>query len=433
MRAWTRSQWIITIAILALFNALALGSLFVLIADPSEPAHSAAAPPETPISHSQLTPSDVPQPARRVVEMPSPTTLSSPEARPPLIPSPTLQVPVLVDHLNVRGGPGTVYPVLTQVYAGTPVVVVGQDGEGDWVEISLSQGLHGWVAGEFVALPLPALLLPQATGIIPTPTVTATQTPTSTATGTYTATATRTLTPTPSLSPSVTSTATSSPVPTTDQGVRPGTRTRIPTPSPSATATPPGAPTSSALVLGVRSTRQEQGEDGSFLLIGELQNDETVPATDVRVEIALYDTHSRLVERVVVAPMVQTIFPGARAPFALSYPAEVELGGVSIRAFGTPAPGATAWPFHILYQRGRAEGGALYRVDGVVRNEAFAVIGRVRVIVSLYDAAGRLLDAGVCAVTPSTLAGQAEGEFDCPFSAPGKVAHYDVWIEGEAK
>ncbi|MBI1879422.1 MAG: FHA domain-containing protein [Chloroflexi bacterium] len=98
-----------------------------------------------------------------VTETPTPTATDNPTATAPAIilftvtPSPTstsepesaLQA---IADVNVRGGPGTNYPVLGLLRAGDTVEVMGRSPEGAWWQIIFppNTGALGWVVGTYV-------------------------------------------------------------------------------------------------------------------------------------------------------------------------------------------------------------------------------------------------------------------------------------------
>ena len=62
---------------------------------------------------------------------------------------------------NCRAGPGTGYPVLTKVYGGTPVQILGS--QGGWYSLS-ANGQQCWMAGsrlQFVQGRSPIVVAPQ--------------------------------------------------------------------------------------------------------------------------------------------------------------------------------------------------------------------------------------------------------------------------------
>jgi hypothetical protein len=204
-----------------------------------------------------------------------------------------------------------------------------------------------------------------------------------------------------------------------------------------ATATPtsrptPTLPAGQSVVLGVVSTHFGQDGSGAYLVIGEIRNDEAVPVQEPRVEVTFYDERSRLVDRVVVAPMVRALPPGGRGPFALVFPYGGTLGGISVRAAAVPAPALELPTLELLYRRGYQDG-STYRVIGNVRNVSRRSLTKVRAIVSLYGPDGGIQDATVCFVRPDTLEAGETGAFDCPFPQHQPAASFAVYLEAEAQ
>jgi len=55
--------------------------------------------------------------------------------------------------LNVRAGPGTDYPVLATLPAGSRLTPVGRDAAGRWVQVCCVAGdQYGWVLAQLVEL-----------------------------------------------------------------------------------------------------------------------------------------------------------------------------------------------------------------------------------------------------------------------------------------
>jgi hypothetical protein len=49
-------------------------------------------------------------------------------------------------NVNIRGGPSTLYPVLSTVAQGAELTVLGQDASSAWLSVRLSDGTMGWIA-----------------------------------------------------------------------------------------------------------------------------------------------------------------------------------------------------------------------------------------------------------------------------------------------
>lgn len=82
---------------------------------------------------------------------PAPTATPTSTAT-PLLPDAT----VATRALNVRSGPGTVYPVTAGVYQGEALEVTGQASDCGWLQVRTRQGVQGWVSGraDYVTLNL---------------------------------------------------------------------------------------------------------------------------------------------------------------------------------------------------------------------------------------------------------------------------------------
>jgi hypothetical protein len=110
----------------------------------------AMAPTATPMP----TPTDTPVPP---TETPTPeptatpTSTSAPEPTATATATPVAQPQVSsASAINVRGGPGTVYPVVGQLQPGRPVDVLGRNSDRTWWQVRLGNGSEGWVAASVV-------------------------------------------------------------------------------------------------------------------------------------------------------------------------------------------------------------------------------------------------------------------------------------------
>jgi len=54
--------------------------------------------------------------------------------------------------MNVRAGPGTEFPIVSVVYEGQEVTIVGKTQDGSWVLMLTSDGQQGWGWREFIAI-----------------------------------------------------------------------------------------------------------------------------------------------------------------------------------------------------------------------------------------------------------------------------------------
>ena len=90
----------------------------------------------------------------------TPTSTPTPTPTPTATPGVAVVKPGPAQGLNVRAGPGTDYPVLATLPAGSRLTPVGRDAAGRWVEVCCVAGdQYGWVLAELVelAVDLPSL------------------------------------------------------------------------------------------------------------------------------------------------------------------------------------------------------------------------------------------------------------------------------------
>lgn len=55
-----------------------------------------------------------------------------------------------VQPINVREGPSTNYNIITALNAGEGVILIGQNDDGSWYNIRMSDGREGWMAAQFI-------------------------------------------------------------------------------------------------------------------------------------------------------------------------------------------------------------------------------------------------------------------------------------------
>ena len=73
---------------------------------------------------------------------------STPEARP----ANTADAVVASETLNVRGGPGTNYPVLGALKRGDSVAIVGRSADSKWAKIGFSDAKEAWASAQFLTI-----------------------------------------------------------------------------------------------------------------------------------------------------------------------------------------------------------------------------------------------------------------------------------------
>ena len=102
-------------------------------------------------------PTSAPAATKTATHLPSSTPTLSPSS----VASPTsttlsnrVTVEGIIDRgaMNVRAGPGTEFPIVSMVYEGQEVTIVGKTQDGSWVLMLTSDGQQGWGWREFIAI-----------------------------------------------------------------------------------------------------------------------------------------------------------------------------------------------------------------------------------------------------------------------------------------
>ena len=132
------------------------------------PAAVAMAPTATPMP----APTDTPLPPTETPTLePTATPTGTPESTATPTETPVSQPQAsTTSPINVRSGPGTVYPVVGQLQPGQPVDILGRNADRTWWQVLLLNGNEGWVAASVVDVAGPVDGVAVAANIPPAPT-----------------------------------------------------------------------------------------------------------------------------------------------------------------------------------------------------------------------------------------------------------------------
>lgn len=138
------------------------------------PAIVSAAPTNTPVAPPATATPTAPAPSATPLpptNTPPPTATPSPSATPTATATATQAAPALVVSApvaNVRGGPGTAYPVVGQARQGESYLVTGRSQAGDWWQVLERGDTEGWISASLVETNAAAASVAVAVNI-PTP------------------------------------------------------------------------------------------------------------------------------------------------------------------------------------------------------------------------------------------------------------------------
>ncbi|NPV75569.1 MAG: SH3 domain-containing protein [Anaerolineae bacterium] len=78
---------------------------------------------------------------------PDSTATPTPTLEPSITPTPFPSAQVLAGNLNLREGPGTLYPSITLLMINTELKILGQFANCSWWKVRTADGVEGWVKG----------------------------------------------------------------------------------------------------------------------------------------------------------------------------------------------------------------------------------------------------------------------------------------------
>ncbi len=211
------------------------------------------------------------------------------------------------------------------------------------------------------------------------------------------------------------------------------------TPSPSAgqtfaVQTPSGAPPplasqSDILLLSLMDTTEYVDELGNVVIVGEVRNDSPYNAAAGQVVVTFYDARGAIILQEQTPPLLSLLPAQHKSPFVLSVPKPPNFWDWSVRATARPTAQYPSLGLVVTESRGYEDEAGFYHVAGKVLNKSARKAHLAQVVVTLYNRAGKPINAGLTYTEPYTIAAGATGAFDCVFSYFPQVKTYNIQIE----
>jgi hypothetical protein len=177
------------------------------------------------------------------------------------------------------------------------------------------------------------------------------------------------------------------------------------------------------IILGMLSATDYANEvDGTLTIVGEVRNDSALDVGETAVAATFYDADGQVIGEVGSPTLLSTLTPGIRSPFILTLPRPAGVANYSLRATGRPVTLAEADGSLVVVNTRRFEDTTgFYHIAGVVQNRESQKVEQARVIVTLYDRSGRVINVGFAYPQPSALAPGDRADFDVTFTYYPKV------------
>lgn len=131
--------------------------------------------PEATVPAPMLSPSPVSQPGTAFQ-----SPLATPTPGPIETPAGQVRAVVIITDLNIRSGPGAVYPVLGKAKLNDSFTVLAKDAKGNWLQLCCIGGREGWAQAQYLRIEggtIDALSIAQTIPPTPTPRPRPTPTP----------------------------------------------------------------------------------------------------------------------------------------------------------------------------------------------------------------------------------------------------------------
>jgi hypothetical protein len=196
-----------------------------------------------------------------------------------------------------------------------------------------------------------------------------------------------------------------------------------PQPSPIRVTPAPTALPPDTVILGLLSANDYADDvEDSLAIVGEVRNDSHLDVGETSVTATFYDTEGQVLGEASSQTMLPTLAPGVRSPFMINLPRPAGLANYSLRATGRPINlAASGGELMVVSTRRFEDTAGFYHVAGVVENHSQRRIEQARVIVTLYDRGGRVINVGFTYSQPPALSPNERADFEVTFTYYPKV------------
>jgi LysM repeat protein len=206
-------------------------------------------------------------------------------------------------------------------------------------------------------------------------------------------------------------------------------------PRPETDAEQPPTPTPTPPPMAIRKLNFRQMPAGGMWALGEIYNPGSDPASEIVVQISLFDGDGQLLAEEAAYPQLDVVPPGETVSFAILFkdpPREFAQYQAVVLA-GVPMSPNTRYYLDLVTSavQGRALDAARYRVTGELRNAGASDVEDVRLVVTAYDDQERVIAVRQADLPVSVLRSAATTPFEVELALTGgTVVTYSVQAQG---
>jgi hypothetical protein len=177
------------------------------------------------------------------------------------------------------------------------------------------------------------------------------------------------------------------------------------------------------VILGLLSATDYSDDlEGTLTIVGEVRNDSHLDVGETAVTATFYGTDGQVIGEASGSTMLRALPPGVRSPFMITLPRPAGLENYSTRATGRPITSTpTDAELDVVASRRFEDTAGFYHIAGVIENPGGRRVEQARVIVTLYDRAGRVINVGFAYPQPPSLSPNDRADFDVTFTYYPKV------------
>lgn len=187
--------------------------------------------------------------------------------------------------------------------------------------------------------------------------------------------------------------------------------------------------------VSIINDQQYVGEDGVFHIVGEIQNDSSVPLNQIVITATFYSTDGQTLGIKSIESILETILPAKKGPFDLIFfDKDVSLiDHYSLDVKFKPTDYKTE-SLEIVSAQDRRDVVDNFIISGTVANHDYRTANTVVVIATLYDGDGKVVAAAKAYTEPQYLRGGEEAPFLVSVtdkSQSRKATDYLLTVESE--
>lgn len=187
--------------------------------------------------------------------------------------------------------------------------------------------------------------------------------------------------------------------------------------------------------VAIINDQQYVGEDGTFHIVGEIENNSSVPLNQVVVTATFYDINNKILDTVNTDSILETIMPEKKGPFDLIFANNIvsQIYRYSLNIEYKPTDHKTE-SLEILSSNAKLDMLDNFIISGTVTNHDQRTANTIVVIATLYDKDGKVLATSKTYTEPEYLKGGGIISFLVSISDKSqsrKATDYSLMVESE--